>query len=1029
MALRKQNVSLDFSQGVDTKTDEFQVHIGKFLSLKNSTFDKLKRMTKRNGFKNFTTIPTPAVTNDLTVPMDANIITTFNDNLTAIGNNLQAYSSSNNSWISKGALQPCKLDTLSLVRNNSNQTQCDSAIAMNGLVCTVYTDTLTSTTYKYAIADSVTGQSIVNPTNIPILSGAITGSPRVFLLGRYFVIVFTNTITAVDHLQYVAVPISNPSSFIPANDISINYTSNSRVNFDGVVANNNLYLAWNGNDGGGAIRMTYITSALTQSATVTFAGRVATEMSVSADLTTATPNIYAAFHDSASGDGYVLAVSATLVTLLAPTLFTNGDYVNVTSSAQNGMVTIFYEANQAYSYDAAFKTNFIRYRTCTSAGVLGTATVLARSVGLASKSFILNSSIYVLTAYNSDTQPGYYLLDLSGNVISKLAYTNGGGYLSTGLPSVTVDGNVCSIAYLFKDLLIPVNKTQGDIVSSGVYAQKGISLASFDLTVTGQHTAEIAQSLNLTGGFLWMYDGVRPVENNFFYYPDMDQNLDGSGTSKALTVAATGGFMITQDYFYVAIYEWTDNQGNIHRSAPSIPTRANVASFSGSLNSVVVNVPTLRLTYKTNNPVKIVIYRWSTAQQNYYQVTSVTSPLVNSLTVDSVAFTDTLADTSIVGNSILYTEGGVIENISPPSFVDITLYRTRLWGIDSEDQNRMWYSKQCIEATPVEMSDLFTLFVSPTTGAQGSTGKLKCLAPMDDKLIMFKTDAIYYMNGNGPDNTGTNNDFSEPIFITSTVGCANKNSIVFMPMGLMFQSDKGIWLLDRGLNTRYIGAAVEAFNQYEVLSALNIPETNQVRFTMSNGSVLMYDYFVDQWGEFSDIAGVSAILYQNTHTFLDAFGHVMQETPGTYLDNSRPTNMSFKTAWINLAGLQGYQRAYYFYLMGQFLSPHNLYVEIAYDYNPTPSQAFTIKPFNQTGNWGSDQTWGQTQYWGGPGSLEQWMVNFEQQRCQAFQITITEMYEPIFGAPAGAGFTLSGLNLVVGMKKGWVPLLSRNQTS
>jgi len=37
---------------------------------------------------------------------------------------------------------------------------------------------------------------------------------------------------------------------------------------------------------------------------------------------------------------------------------------------------------------------------------------------------------------------------------------------------------------------------------------------------------------------------------------------------------------------------------------------------------------------------------------------------------------------------------------------------------------------------------------------------------------------------------------------------------------------------------------------------------------------------------------------------------------------------------------------------------------------------------------------------------------------------LTEVYDGTEGAPAGAGFTLSGLNLVVGLKKGYRPIRS-----
>lgn len=206
----------------------------------------------------------------------------------------------------------------------------------------------------------------------------------------------------------------------------------------------------------------------------------------------------------------------------------------------------------------------------------------------------------------------------------------------------------------------------------------------------------------------------------------------------------------------------------------------------------------------------------------------------------------------------------------------MTLFDTRLWLVDAEDQNLLWFSKQVIENTPVEMSDLFTFYIPPTTAAQGSTGPITALAPLDDKLIIFKSNAIYYINGTGPDNTGANNNYSQPIFITSTVGCANQQSIVFMPQGLMFQSDKGIWLLDRGLGTTYIGAPVEQYNSGLVESAQNIPETNQVRFILNTGVTLMYDYYYSQWGTFVNVPAISSCIFQNLHTFINSYGAVIK---------------------------------------------------------------------------------------------------------------------------------------------------------
>lgn len=1002
MALEKQPIAINFNQGIDTKTDPFQIPIGKFSLLENASFGMDAQLKKRNGNAFLPALPDTTST----------LITTFNGNLTAVGSNLKAFSDGSDAWITKGNLQPADLNVLPLIRTNTNQTQCDAAVASNGLICTVFTDNVPVSgsniaSYKYVVADSLTGQNIVSPRVIPVASGAITGSPRVFVLGRFFIIVFTNLITATNHLQYVSISISNPTVVGANTDISATYTPASTVNFDGVVANNALYLAWNGSDGGGAIRVTYLDSTLTLHNTVTFAGRVATIMSVTADTSGTTAVVWASFYDSVSSTGYTLAVNQQLNTILAPTQWlAAGTILNVTSSAISSVNTIFYEVSTAYSYDGAIKTNIVDKKTVTGAGTVSSATVVARSVGLASKSFIINSVIYFLSAYSSPTQPSYFLLNSSGEIIAKLSYSNGGGYLTLGLPSVTItNGNEALLAYLIKDLVAAVNKTQGIANSSGIYAQLGVNLAKFIIGSVTQITGEIGQNLNLTGGFLWAYDGYLPVEQGFFLWPDYVE-LTGSGA---------GGFLTAQQYFYEAIYEWTDNQGNIHRSAPSIPVSVTT---TGSTSKVTINVPTLRLTYKTANPVKIVIYRWSTAQQIYYQVTSVLTPLLNDVTVDSVSFVDTKVDGDIAGNSVIYTTGGVIENISAPSAFDISLFKSRLFLIDSEDRNLLWYSKQVIEGTPVELSDLFTIFVAPTTGSQGSTGPLTCTAPMDDKLILFKENAAYYIIGNGPDNTGANNDFSEPVFITSTVGCTNKHSIVFIPQGLMFQSDKGIWLLGRDLSTKYVGAPVEAYNSFEVLSALSIPGTTEVRFALSSGVTLMYDYYYDQWGTFTGTSAITSTLYQDLHTFIDGYGRVFQESPDLYLDGSSPVLLKFKTSWINAGGLQGYERAYFFFLLGVYKSPHLLNLAIGYDY-ADPTQIVRVAPDNYAPTYGGDSLYGGAGVYGGASNLENWRIFFEKQKCQAFQIELSEIYDPSFGVAAGQGLTLSGVNMVVGLKKGY----------
>ena len=1294
MALQKQAVNINFMQGLDTKTDPYQVQMGKFLSLTNSVFTTTGRLTKRNGFAQITELPHPLVDNatqyssftNFPAPVNTNTLAqiegsgflykasgsqweiqpsqtnlmTLNDNLLATGSNLYAYSTNTNQWLNQGLIQPVNLSTQSMVRNSSSQTSPDAGITSSGLTCLAYAD---NGALYYHIIDNNTGQQIVPRT----LIANATNAPRVFVLAHYFIITFISTITGTYHLQYLAIPIAVPDQPGTIMDISTSL-NNTSAGYDGYSLNGNLYIAWSD---AADIMLSYLTPGLILATPAVLAGQQANLLSMSVDITQSLPIIYLAYWDSGSSNGYAAAYNILLAQVLAPTqIITSQTLASITSTATRQLCSIFYEVNNDYSapYPATVRTDYIETVTITQSGTVSSNTVILRSVGLASKAFInISGTIFMMAAYGEADQPTYFLIDSTGAVYMRLAYSNGGGYVTDQtLPNVSLIGNEYLVPYLFKDFLTTVNK--GTNLPSGtpvnaIYTQTGINLARFTINDSKQYTSEIASTLHLTGGQLWMYDAVKPVEHNFHVWPEDIQAQTSS----------TGGSIADSTYNYSFTYEWTDNEGNLHRSAPSIPTVVtttgtpvdftsifsanastltvssttglavgqvisdtttgsniqantyitsivgstiglslptvgpsqtaeyvfvipsssitagtiytnngytytvssttssstilpvvgsgppqssgtltfvsgspsgnlafssvdNVYTFtipsssitagtiytnnghtftvtattssstslvaygtgaptaSGTLTFVsgspsgniafsaetvstpgdalttsstssnTLYVPTLRLTYKVPpNPVRIVGYRWSVAQQVFYQFTSVTNPVLNDTTIDYVTIVDTKSDAQILGNAILYTTGGVVENIAAPASIASCLYSNRLFLVDAEDRNLLWYSKQVIEAVPVEMSDLFTLYIAPTSGAQGSTGPVTALSAMDDKLIIFKRDAIYYITGAGPDNTGANNDFSDPVFITSSVGCSNPSSIVLVPNGIMFQSDKGIWLLGRDLSTNYIGAPVEAFNSSLVVSALNIPGTTQARFILDSNIMLMYDYFFDQWGTFTNKNAISACLYQNTHTYLNEFGFVFQESPGYYLDGTDPVLMNFTTSWINIAGLQGFQRLYFMLFLGTYYTPFTLNASIAYNYNPGSLQLINVKPENFTPNWGgggidmpnpgnqfwgSDPTWGSDAAWGaantpqgnnppwgsennwgggqGTGSSADSAANVfqarlfpEQQKCESFQLSVYELYDSTFGVSPGAGLTFSGLNLVIGAKKGF----------
>lgn len=1083
VGIAQQTVTLNFAQGLNLKSDPWQVPMGQFLDLKNSIFTTQGQLRKRNGYELLTTI------------IGASTITTYLDNLISLGTSLSLFSQDTQSVINTGTIQPMGLKVLPVVRSATSQSTVDMAIAPNGLSCEVWIDSNGNSYYQ--INDSSTGGTIIPKVSITTGTDVSATLPRVSIVGSYFIITYLATVASSATLRYIAIPYNNPTNPFAPSTVSTAITSITAA-YDALSVDVNsgvVYLAW---EDSGVIKLTSISSSLVQGSTITLNSAPADLISLTWDPINS--QLWLSFYSSSTSTIKAAAYSSSISILLAATTVVSSVTVNngLTSTASNGVLTVFYEVSNFYGYDGSLRTDYLSSNTCTIGGVAGSPIIILRGVGLASKAILYNGSPYMAICYSSVYQPTYFLINSSGKIIGKLAYSNGGGYIINQiLPQINLLTNngvsTFQIGYLFKDFLASIanpvgpagsnvgtNKTMG-AAAPPIYTQTGINLATWTFGATVP-VAETGQILHMGMGYPVMFDGVAPVEHQFHLWPDAIE----------ASTANSGGGLFAQQYYYQGIYNWTDGQGNPQYSAPSIPIPVTALAgsgitfdsvFSSGVSSITVSsatglfigqiitdtttsgniqantkitsivgttiglslptsgastttpgdtlqtldqatntifFPTLRLTDKTINKVRLRLYRWSTLNQNFFEVTSVSSPTLNDPTIDYITITDTKNDLSIVGNSLIYTTGGTVEDIAAPSFSVCTMFDDRLWILDAED-GTLWYSKQVIPGTGVEFSDLFTYYVAPTQGAQGSTGLPKALCPMDTELIVFKKDAIFYLTGSGPDNTGAGSTYSQPIYISSTVGCDNPNSIVQTDEGLMFQSDKGIWLLGRGLQPVYIGQAVERLVLGNIVTSSNvIPGTTQVRFKMNTGISLMYDYLYKQWGVHS-ISGISSTLYQGLDTIIDKYGRIVKESPGSYLDISTPVLLSFISNWIQLSGLSGYQRFLELQILGSYITPHTLDVRFGYDYGPLSEQA-EIQPINGTGNYGTDDLFGQTSPYGGPGILEQWRIQNSTEQCQSFQVSVQEVYDATSGVTAGAGLTLSAFTAIVGVTRGYRPV-------
>lgn len=618
------------------------------------------------------------------------------------------------------------------------------------------------------------------------------------------------------------------------------------------------------------------------------------------------------------------------------------------------------------------------------------------------------------------------------------------------------------------------NQLKGAIDSENNVAQAPLGVNATILSFSSENKFQNSQlgALHIVGGILQSYDGVNVTEHGFSLFPE---NISAAQ-------ANSGGSLAAGTYLYSVCYEWTDNLGQIQRSAPSIPisvtvptgatlTKTGATIVSGSrvitslsnvtdlhvgmivananipvgsvitsidsstqitinlaatgsattqsvtstsTNQVTLTIPTLRLTAKAppaRTNVRCVTYRTEMNGQTFRRVSSIASPTFNSVTADTVSFVDNVSDYSSLFNDIIYTTGGVLENIAPPASSLITTSKSRVFLSGMEDKLLIWYSKQRLEGSPVEFTDFFT------TRVDSRGGDITALGVIDSNLIIFKKNSIYALGGEGPNDTGTQNDYGQPTLITTDVGCDNPNSVVITPNGLMFKSTKGIYLLDRGLKASYVGAPVEAFNPKLITSSVLVPDANQVRFTTNDDTCLVYDYYMDQWSTFTNHTAEDSAVFNDSFAFLRSNGEVWVETPGQYLDNASPIRLKCTTSWMSMAGLQGFERVYRMIVLGEYKSPHQLMVQIGYDFNPNMTQFATINVNDtyQITSYGADSPYGQGSPYGGQNPLYQFKTHMTIQKCQAVRFSFMDNQNTDIGA-FGEGFNIANLALEVGIK-------------
>lgn len=988
MALQLQNKPVALYGGIETKVDPKYVTPDKLLSAENVQFFGVNRARKRYG----QTSLSKSIANASALISTGKAIGNFNNELLMYdGTTVYAYGQSQAQWVSRGALTEVSLSRTAIVRSSGSVS---GVASISALSAEYYAWEDSRGGVYYCVRDAQSGTMLVPNTLLSVSASGpqfVASGTAVYLFyidaGALYAGSFDTTNPAAG--------LTGSQLLIPAIGVGGRFTVASTTT--------RVLLAYAIDAANWGIQIFDAAMALLTTNTIA----VAAALGSAAALAYSTDGSRAVLTIADTGASRV-RISSVNVTTGAGALSTP---IVATSLAHIGIVGTAATTFSLY-FDRGYGTTMPSVRYYTIDASYSSALVnTTYGLSLASQPVFTTGSTYFVAASPllnlagaTSQQTTFYLCNTAGTIIERFSADSAfvGG---TVIPRV----QVLSDGRLFVGLAERTS-LRADAIGT-VYTVSGLTAAYFTFpTASNFKIVSFGTTGVISCGNTYTYDGTNIVESGFWEFPD----------GLSLQANTFGGNLNAGIYNYCVTYEWQDAAGNTHYSAPSYPlacgtTLAPIAAGA----QLTIRVPYTALTRKVGTTVNI--YRTATSPGvpggtdtglgPWFKIHSQANLTDGTASFD---YTDQASDASIQGNQFLYAppDGqGEIDNFAPPAFSFMVATKTRVFGFAQDDSTALWYSKPLALGRPAEFTPFQVVRVESDGGLP--TG----LSYIDAQAVIFKAQRIYFLPGDGPNAGGQGTFFPAPQLISSTSGCVSSPSILSMHDGVIYKSQLGLQMLNRSLTVLPgFGTPIQGFNSLTLTAAVSAPDQNQLRWTSSNGTALVYDYVTSRWCTYTGYASVGYTPWNSTYARLRSDGTVFYENQATYLDDGVAVRMLVETAWLKPAEMaQGYAAVWYAQVLGMFLDAHTLTVETAYDYTDVAAQTnvwVTAGNIN-TSTFGSSATFGSDAFFGGnvaqPSTNYQLRVALRRQTCESVKFKIYD------SSITGASCDLNEITLQLGV--------------
>ncbi len=1020
MGLQEQHVAFKFAGGVETKMDSKAVPSARLLVLENGVFTRAISIKKRNGYR---ALDKNIANSASSVSGARRLGARDTELLQFTGDRCYSEQTDADQWQDAGAVVCATGSDRVAVHTGTHQSVPDRA-AVNGIAVYAWEDSLGGV--WWTATDASSGAVYRAPTQ----AHASGTRPRCVAVGDALHIYFV----VASLVMVLVINTSQPSAAVSAS-VLIDDIDTTNPAYDAVPTLRDgtpALIAWRENATTN-IRLGYVSSG-GQLGSPSSGYPSVVRLAASASATSPVA-VAAKYVDGADGDRNYVAFCTTTPHGSIST-FTGGTLsVAITPVATSVVyttpvaVTRLALAEASGVVWAAFEETAVQasQRFCVVNSLTGTTAGTERSllsVGLAARAFQAIDDVFAVFVHDTTYFNTYVTLRLSDFAPAGRhcpAEATGAPERSM-LPSVHVVDDVASVTLPYKVRL--------QSAANDKFSESALRLVTMDFDDDNSHqTAQLGRSLYMAGACPQHYDGRQWYEHGFHFGPEY---------VAAPALAGGGSLTVSSTYEYVFWYEWTDMQGEIHRGPTS--TGTTVITGVGDTQATFA-LPTLRVTRKSN--VRICVARslpgdtsrlWRVSSLDPTTAGSANGYVASTTTANTVTFLDQMSDANLQLQEELYTTGDILSNDPAALGSLVVAGKNRLFFTDAQAPHVVRFSQRLAAGFGVEIAPELAHDVDPYGGA--ITG----LAIMDDVVYAFKAGMVFAFNGDGPFEDGTTSSgsaasgFSGSQLVTSDVGCSNPSSIVLTAEGLLFQSAKGIYLLDHGRQVSYVGSPVEAYNAQTVRRAIVLPDRSAVLFVTDSGSSLYYDYLFHQWSTFANHEGYDAIVVDGSLYYLRTNDTVFKETPGEYSDNGSRIVLRFETAWLHLyEHLQGWQRFWKLLLLGTWVSPHQLGIQYRTSYQDAWSDASWLDATGDTDSAGwltgegcseigvdpltgtsyGDGVFGAGDYGGTADDVYQWRFGIHEDG-QAVQFRFEDFEK---AGLAGASFELTEMTITGGVKK------------